>query len=78
MNFGWLVGTAPDAGWFGYANLTSRQFSPGPPLDFWILAIQILGISSILGAFNFVVTIINSAQRVCASSGCRSSCGWCW
>ena len=59
MNFGWLVGTAPDAGWFGYANLTSRQFSPGLRLDFWILAIQILGISSILGAFNFVVTIIN-------------------
>ena len=59
LNFGWLVGTAPDAGWFGYANLTSRQFSPGPHLDFWILAIQILGISSILGALNFVVTIIN-------------------
>src|SRR5438876_205931 len=37
MNFGWLVGTAPDAGWFGYANLTSRQFSPGLRLDFWVL-----------------------------------------
>ena len=59
LNFGWLLGTAPDAGWFGYANLTSRQFSPGPHLDFWILAIQMLGVSSILGALNFVVTIIN-------------------
>jgi cytochrome c oxidase subunit 1 len=59
LNFGWLVGTTPDVGWFGCANLTSRQFSPGPHLDFWILAIQILGISSILGALNFVVTIIN-------------------
>ncbi len=59
LNFGWLLGTAPDAGWFGYANLTSKQFSPGPHLDFWILAIQMLGVSSILGALNFVVTIIN-------------------
>ena len=59
LNAGWLFGAAPDAGWFGYANLTSAQFSPGANLDFWILGIQILGISSILGALNFVVTIIN-------------------
>jgi len=59
LNAGWLFGAAPDAGWFGYANLTSAQFSPGANLDFWILGIQILGISSILGSLNFVVTIIN-------------------
>jgi cytochrome c oxidase subunit I len=59
LNLSWIPGKAPDAGWFGYANLTSTQFSPGSNLDFWILAIQILGISSILGALNFIVTIIN-------------------
>jgi cytochrome c oxidase subunit I len=59
LNASWLFGAAPDAGWFGYANLTSTRFSPGANLDFWILAIQILGISSILGALNFVVTIVN-------------------
>jgi cytochrome c oxidase subunit 1 len=59
LNASWLVGAAPDAGWFGYANLTSRQFSPAANLDFWILAIQILGVSSILGALNFIVTIVN-------------------
>jgi cytochrome c oxidase subunit I len=59
LNAGWLFGAAPDAGWFGYANLTSTRFSPGANLDFWIFAIQILGISSILGALNFVVTIVN-------------------
>jgi heme/copper-type cytochrome/quinol oxidase subunit 1 len=32
----------PGAGWLGYANLTSAQFSPGAGLDFWILAIQVL------------------------------------
>src|ERR1044071_9695907 len=26
LNAGWLFGAAPDTGWFGYANLTSRQF----------------------------------------------------
>jgi cytochrome c oxidase subunit 1 len=59
VNASWLFGAAPDAGWFGYANLTSTRFSPGLNVDFWMLGIQILGISSILGALNFVVTIIN-------------------
>src|SRR4029077_11451669 len=26
LNASWLVGTAPDAGWFGYAPLTSKPF----------------------------------------------------
>src|SRR6202051_5200283 len=30
LNVSFLLGGAPDAGWFGYANLTTRQFSPGP------------------------------------------------
>src|ERR671936_63611 len=28
INLGWLIGSPPDGGWFGYANLTTRQFSP--------------------------------------------------
>jgi cytochrome c oxidase subunit I len=60
LNAGWLFGAVPDAGWFGYANLTSLQFSPGAPIDVWVLSIQLLGISSLLGALNFVVTIINT------------------
>src|SRR6267142_3580355 len=43
LNSSWLFGLAPDGGWFGYANLTSRQFTPGHSVDFWILSIQILG-----------------------------------
>jgi cytochrome c oxidase subunit 1 len=60
LNAGWLFGAVPNAGWFGYANLTSLQFSPGAHIDVWILSIQLLGISSLLGALNFVVTIINT------------------
>ncbi len=59
LNFSWLVGMAPDGGWFGYANLSSAQFSPTHSIDFWMLGLQILGISSMLAGFNFIVTIIN-------------------
>ncbi len=59
MNAGFLVNAVPDAGWFSYANLTSRTFSPGAGLDFWAIGLQILGIASLAAAFNFVVTIIN-------------------
>jgi cytochrome c oxidase subunit 1 len=53
------LSVAPNAGWFGYANLTSTQFSPGPNIDFWVLGIQILGIASLAAGFNFITTIIN-------------------
>jgi cytochrome c oxidase subunit 1 len=59
LNAGWFFGHAPDQGWFGYANLTSRQFSPGPNVDFWMFGLQILGIASLAAAVNFFVTIIN-------------------
>jgi cytochrome c oxidase subunit 1 len=59
LNASWLFGTAPDQGWFGYANLTSRQYSPGPNVDFWMLGLQILGIASLAAAVNFFVTILN-------------------
>ena len=68
LNASWVTGplfhagtlnVAPDGGWFGYANLTERQFSPGPNIDFWLLGLQILGISSLAAGFNFIVTILN-------------------
>jgi cytochrome c oxidase subunit 1 len=54
-----LVGTPPDAGWFGYANLTSRQFSPSAGVDFWMLSLQVLGASSMMAGVNFIVTILS-------------------
>jgi cytochrome c oxidase subunit I len=58
LHLGWLWGGLPDAGWFAYANLTSRYFSPGLNMDFWVVGIFILGVSTILGAINFFVTIV--------------------
>jgi cytochrome c oxidase subunit I len=59
LNASFLVGAPPNAGWFGYANLTSRQFSPGLHIDFWLLSLQVLGASSMIAAVNFSVTILN-------------------
>jgi len=55
----WFLGGAPNAGWFGYAPITSSAYNPGHGIDFWILSLQILGIASLAAAFNFIVTIIN-------------------
>jgi cytochrome c oxidase subunit 1 len=59
LNLGWVSGGAPADGWFAYANLTSREFSPGPGMDFYALGLQVLGIASMAGALNFIVTILN-------------------
>src|SRR5438552_3590499 len=59
MNMSWLIGAAPNGGWFGYAPLTTLQFSQGLNIDFWMLGLQILGVSSLAAAFNFATTIIN-------------------
>jgi len=59
LNWSFLADAAPNAGWFGYANLTARQFSPGHNIDFWVLGLQMLGLSSIVAGINFIVTILN-------------------
>src|SRR5512138_565127 len=59
LNASWLFGAAPDTGWFGYANLTSKQFSPGLNVDFWVLGLQILGVASLAAAVNFFTTVVN-------------------
>ncbi|HEY2067779.1 MAG TPA: cytochrome c oxidase subunit I [Gemmatimonadaceae bacterium] len=59
INASWFLGAAPNGGWFGYAPLTTMQFSPGLNIDFWVLGLQILGVSSLAAAFNFITTIIN-------------------
>jgi cytochrome c oxidase subunit 1 len=59
LNSSWIFGAAPDAGWFGYANLTSKQYSPGLNVDFWMIGLQVLGVASLAAAVNFFVTIIN-------------------
>src|SRR2546425_1439877 len=37
------AGSAPDVGWFAYAPLTGRAFSPGNSTDYWNLSILVMG-----------------------------------
>ncbi len=50
---------APDCGWFCYSTLSSKEFSPGTGVDYWVFGIQIMGIASIASGLNFIVTILN-------------------
>jgi cytochrome c oxidase subunit 1 len=59
LNFGWVFGGLPNGGWFGYANLSSRAYSPGINIDYYDVGLLILGVSSVMSALNFFVTIVN-------------------
>jgi cytochrome c oxidase subunit 1 len=54
-----LLGGAPNGGWFGYAPNTTVTYNPGHNIDFWVFGLQILGIASTVGAINFITTILN-------------------
>jgi cytochrome c oxidase subunit I len=53
------MGNAPDVGWFAYAPLTARSFSPGHATDYWALALIVSGFGTLGTAINTVATIIS-------------------
>ena len=53
------VGNAPDVGWFAYAPLTLRAFSPGHATDYWALALIVSGFGTLGTAINIVATVIS-------------------
>jgi cytochrome c oxidase subunit I len=57
------VGNAPDVGWFAYAPLTSRAFSPGHATDYWALALIVGGFGTLGTAINIVATVISMRCR---------------
>lgn len=52
------VGNAPDVGWFAYAPLTARSFSPGHATDYWALALIVSGFGTLGTAINIIATIV--------------------
>ncbi|MDP6649251.1 MAG: cytochrome c oxidase subunit I [Acidimicrobiales bacterium] len=59
LNFSWLVGDAPDGGWFAYSPNTGVTFSPGHGMDFYAIGLQIVGIASLISAMNLIITVLN-------------------
>ena len=55
-----FIGKAPNAGWFNYVPLASKQFNPGHNIDFYCLGIIFNSIASTLTAGQFIVTIFKS------------------
>src|SRR4026207_212285 len=59
LNTSWILGGAPDGGWFMYAPNSNALFSPTHGVDFWSLGLQITGIASLTSALNLIVTVLN-------------------
>ena len=51
-----LSGAAPNAGWFDYVPLGSKQYTPGLNIDFYTLGLIFNGISTTATSINFIVT----------------------
>jgi cytochrome c oxidase subunit I+III len=58
MYSSFLIGQAPNAGWFNYVPLADDSFSPGLNIDFFTLGLLFLAISTTAGVINFIVTIL--------------------
>ena len=52
------AGAAPDVGWFAYAPLTAKAFSPGHSTDYWTIGLLVSGFGSIGTALNIVTTVL--------------------
>ncbi len=59
LNSSWLLGHAPDGGWFNYAPNSGIIFSPTHGIDFWNMGLIITGIASLTGAINLITTVLN-------------------
>jgi len=46
-------------GWWAYAPLTSRAFSPGHSTDYWTIALIVSGFGSIGTGINLIATILS-------------------
>ena len=51
-------GAAPAIGWFAYAPLTERAFTPGNATDYWNLALLVAGVGTVATAVNMITTIL--------------------
>jgi cytochrome c oxidase subunit I len=59
LYFSFIGGGAPAAGWFSYAPLTEKSFSPSPGIDYWALSLLVMGAGSVATGINLIVTVLN-------------------
>jgi cytochrome c oxidase subunit I len=52
------AGNAPDVGWWAYAPLALKAFSPGHSSDYWTISLLVSGFGSIGTAINVIATVL--------------------
>jgi cytochrome c oxidase subunit 1 len=52
------AGNAPDVGWWAYAPLTARAFSPGHSSDYWTIAVLVAGFGTVGASINIIATVL--------------------
>ncbi|XZR52771.1 MAG: cytochrome o ubiquinol oxidase subunit I [Enterobacteriaceae bacterium] len=58
INISLGIGEFAQTGWLAYPPLSSKEYSPGVGVDYWIWSLQISGIGTLLTGINFIVTIL--------------------
>jgi cytochrome c oxidase subunit I len=70
LYYSFLTGSAPNAGWFSYAPLSTKPYNLMQGVDYWIVGLLSLGVGSVSAAINIFVTVLTlrapgmSLQRV--------------
>jgi cytochrome c oxidase subunit 1 len=57
------MGSAPDVGWWAYAPLTAKAFSPGHNTDYWALSLIVMGFGTLGTAINIIATTLSMRCR---------------
>ena len=52
------AGNAPNIGWWAYAPLAAKAFSPGHSSDYWTIALLVSGFGSVGTAINIIATVL--------------------
>lgn len=58
MYSSFLLGMAPDGGWFAYVPLTGPEYSPGLNMDFWLLGLELAEAAGIISAFELIIACL--------------------
>ena len=53
-----LFNAVPDAGWFAYVPLSGPAYSPGLPLDFWLLGLGVAEVAAIAAGVEIIIAVL--------------------
>ena len=63
LYFSFLAGGAPNAGWFNYAPLNQKGYSPTSGIDYYCIGLLLAGMGTVSTAVNLIVTIIKMRTK---------------